>query len=146
MWHGASWNFIIWGLYYVIFQIFERIGGKKLLEKLPTALQHLYALLVIVIGWVFFRAETLAQAIQYIIAMFTINQQSWIDCYAMLNKQYIFCLFLGLLFSIPVVQKLKEKFSGRLEFLYDIILIICFIIAISYMVGSGFSPFLYFRF
>lgn len=68
MWHGASWNFVVWGLYHGVFQIFERLGLKDFLKK-HRVFSHVYCLLVVMIGWVFFRAETLLDAIRYIFRM-----------------------------------------------------------------------------
>ena len=141
VWHGASWNFIIWGLYYAVFLILERLFLEKLLQKLPLLVQHTYSLLVIIIGWVFFRAEDLSSAIEYIKNMFVINDNSIRDMISVMNGRYIFCLVMGIIFSIPWMKKLDTS-----RFVYDVILILVFILAICYMVGSGFSPFLYFRF
>lgn len=146
LWHGASWNFIVWGLYYVMFLIFERAGGHAFLEKLPRLLQHVYALFVIVIGWVFFRAEGLKNALHYLMSMFSFNDHSWIDLYILLDKQMIFCFVIGAVLSLPVGKMLDDRLRGRAGIFYDILLMLVFIIAISYMLGSGFSPFLYFRF
>ena len=147
LWHGASWNFIIWGLYYVLFLIFERAGGgTAILDRLPRLLQHLYALIVIIIGWVFFRADGLRNALHYLVSMVTFNDRAWIDLYIHLDGQAIFCLMIGAAFSLPVGRLLADKLCGKAAVLYDLLLLLGFIIAISYMLGSGFSPFLYFRF
>ena len=146
LWHGASWNFIIWGLYYVLFRIFEGAGGGHILDRLPRLLQHLYALIVIIIGWVFFRADGLRNALHYLVSMVTFNDRAWIDLYIRLDGQAIFCLMIGAAFSLPVGRLLADKLCGKSAVLYDLLLLLGFIIAISYMLGSGFSPFLYFRF
>ena len=79
IWYGASWNFIIWGIYHGIFEIIERLGLEKILKKLPKCIQHMYAMVVVVIGWVFFRANNLSHALAYIRNMFTINENAWKD-------------------------------------------------------------------
>ena len=56
-WHGANWNFIIWGLYFAIFLIFEKLWGLKILEKTPKVFRHIYAIVIILIGWIIFRVE-----------------------------------------------------------------------------------------
>lgn len=145
-WHGASWNFIVWGLYYVIFLIIERTWLGTRLEKLPVVLRHLYALFVIIIGWVFFRANDLTSALVYIKNMFVWNQDSWKDLYINMNKEYAFFMATGMIFSTPLVSRIGEKIALISDVLYDIILGLIFVLAISYMLGSGFSPFLYFRF
>lgn len=69
LWHGASWDFICWGLYHAVFQVFERLGLGKLLEK-TKVLKHIYACLVVCVGWVFFRAGDMTLALQYLKRMF----------------------------------------------------------------------------
>lgn len=148
IWHGASWNFVVWGLYYVCFLIMERMNWGNILKKLPRLFQHAYAMTVIIIGWVFFRADDLGGALMYIKNMFTITNRSGIELIANLNRQYIFCLIAGVIFSMPVTSCVK-KIMGRFKvypFISGAILLFIFCVAIAYMVGSGFSPFLYFRF
>lgn len=69
LWHGAAWNFVVWGLYHGAFLVVERAGLRGVLERLPAAVGHAYALLAILIGWVFFRADTLPHAIAYLQGM-----------------------------------------------------------------------------
>ena len=151
LWHGASWNFIIWGLYYAAFLIAERLFLGKYLEKAPNAIEHAYALVVVVIGWIFFKAPGASSALHYIANLFRIDGSSWADLVSNLNRQYIFCLIVGVIFSIPFGKKIFESCIRDDIALYRRIIsvfsvFVVFIIAISYMVGSGFSPFLYFRF
>lgn len=147
LWHGASFNFIIWGLFYVLFLIIERSGFGKILEMLPKLIQHIYALLVIMIGWVFFRADGINNAISYIKGMFIPYGKDIVNFNVIINWQYIFCIVLGIFFSIPhigIVKKIRYVKCGK--FLEDLSVIIVFIFAICYMIGSGYSPFLYFKF
>ena len=141
-WHGASWNFIVWGLYYAVFLVLERLFLSKWLGKLPSLFQHFYAIFIIIIGWVFFRANDLPAALTFLKSMFVFNGSSIAQLLTFINKKYLLCLFVGALLSIPWLKKLNERF----RILFDIFLIILFILAIAYMLGSGFSPFLYFRF
>lgn len=146
LWHGASWNFIVWGLYYVLFLIFERMGGHAILDRLPRFLQHIYSLLIIIVGWVFFRAQDLESALHYLVSMFTASDGAWTDLYIHLNPQLVFCLVAATIFSLPLGRVLVQRLRGNTQIIYDGFLVIVFLIAISYMLGSGFSPFLYFRF
>lgn len=146
LWHGASWNFIVWGLYYVLFLIFERMGGHAILDRLPRFLQHIYSLLIIIVGWVFFRAQDLESALHYLVSMFTASDGAWTDLYIHLNPQLVFCLVAATIFSLPVGRVLVQRLRRNTQIIYDGFLVIVFLIAISYMLGSGFSPFLYFRF
>lgn len=143
-WHGASWNFIVWGLYYVVFLIIERLGFEKRLESMPQIIQHIYALLVIMIGWVFFRADGLRAAVVYIKSMFVWNENAWKDLYVLMDRQSVFVLIIGIILATPICKKIKYlKENGILK---NLLLFCVFLVAISYMLGSGFSPFLYFRF
>src|SRR5262249_43404438 len=70
LWHGASWTFLVWGLYHGLFLVLERAGLGGLLERLPRPLRHAYALRAVLVGWVFFRAATLSEAVVFLRAMF----------------------------------------------------------------------------
>ena len=147
LWHGAGCNFIVWGLYYVVFLIVERLGFGAVLKKAPRPLRHAYAVAVIMIGWIFFRADTLGDAMRYIAAMFTPSGRDAVHFNFVMNGQYWFCLVVGIFFSIPhpkLQDCLGRSSTGLLMKVIAVILV--FIVAISYMIGSGFSPFLYFRF
>ena len=148
LWHGASFNFLAWGLYYGVFLILERIGLGKRLEKAPGWIGHLYTLLIVMIGWVFFRAEDLPGAVAYLRQMFTPagNDLAWMN-YVM-DLQYWFCLGTGILFATPFFRKLlRPDHPSRISrTLYPACVILLFVLAVCYMAGSGYSPFLYFRF
>ncbi len=147
LWHGASWNFIVWGLFYVLFLIIERLGFKNILIKLPRVIRHIYALFVILIGWVFFRADTLMDALIYIKGMFTISGQDVAYFNYDMNGQYWFCIIVGIILVIPYknISKMIEE-KKQFSMVSDFIIIAVFIVAICYLIGSGYSPFLYFRF
>ena len=144
---AREYNFIVWGIFYVVFLIMERMGLEKILEKSPDVVRHIYTILVIMIGWVFFRADTLSNAIEYINGMFSLSGNDVANFNYVMNLKYWFCIIIGIYFSFPHV-KLK-KLIGRYQIsqtLYVAGICIIFFIAICYMVGSGYSPFLYFRF
>ena len=73
LWHGSSWNFIFWGIFHGVFLIIERLGLKKVLEKTPKILQHLYTMIIVIIGWVFFRADNFIFALKYLKILFIPN-------------------------------------------------------------------------
>lgn len=143
LWHGASWNFVVWGIWYAIFLIFERFAKRRYRAvKFPSAIQHIYAILVIVTGWVFFRAETCRAAFTYIGAMFSFRfDDTPITC---ISLECFVMLMTGMILSIPVYQIVFGNKYMRL--FQDVFVTGCFIVGILYMVGNGFSPFLYFRF
>ena len=145
LWHGASWNFIVWGLFYVVFLVIERMGFKKILTKVPKAIQHIYALAVIVFGWIFFRAESLSAAFIYMKNMFLVNSKTYIDIVTVFNSKLIICILMGILFSSSFASWIKEQLSQKI-WLYNICVTVCFLIAIMYMWGNDFSTFLYAQF
>lgn len=148
LWHGASFNFIAWGLFYGFFLVIERIGFGRILTKIPAVFQHLYTLLVILVGWVFFRADNMSSALEYLRCMFTWDIKDVTSFHYVMNSKYWFCIAAGILFSMPIVRKwvrTSPKTVGA-KTIYAICTIILFVLAIVYMVGSGHSPFLYFRF
>lgn len=147
LWHGASFNFIVWGLFYVVFLIMERLGWNNVLKRLPRIVRHVYTIFIIIIGWVFFRADTLASAILYIKGMFRTAGRDAVNFAYIMNRQLWFFLIIGILFSIPhpKIERFFEQ-SATAKFTREMLVTVVFIIAICYMVGSGYSPFLYFRF
>ena len=145
-WHGASWNFIVWGIYYAIFLILERKFLGRVLEKLPFFLQHIYTIIVIVFGWIFFRAEGLRHAIKYIKHIFMIKQSMWADFIYIVDRKAVFFTIIGILLSLLPVIKFKDSKKSLVRGGYIVIQFIVFIISISFLLGTGFSPFLYFRF
>ena len=90
LWHGAAWNFVFWGVFHGCFLILERVGLGKALDRCPKVIRHLYTMLVVIIGWVFFRAENLAAAGNYIAGMFRPGAQDliWLN-YVMERKQIL---------------------------------------------------------
>jgi len=163
LWHGASWTFVVWGLYHGFFLVLERIApGRKLLRFLPTALKHLYVLLVVMVGWVFFRSETIGYAVDYLQAMINpttpplFNSQIFIN----INSEFYLALVIGIICSAPVYPAL-EKMAARLEALrspgaratnlvYSGGVLLCFtfifLYSIASLMGGAYNPFLYFRF
>ena len=145
-WHGASWNFVFWGIYYFTFLVLERSFLGKILEKIPKVLQHLYAIIVILVGWVFFRESSLTNALTYIHNMFTSTDTMWIDFLYIIDRKLIFCTLAGLFVSTPIVPTIKQCMGNKATKLYGGLTIILFVLSISFLLGAGFSPFLYFRF
>lgn len=144
IWHGASWNFVFWGIYYGAFLVIERMFLGKILEKMPAVITHLYTLVVVYFGWIFFRAESLTAAMEYIQGMFVTNSAEWTKVAFYLTGETILVLILGTIFSVPLYGWIEKKL--KYNWIYDILNGSIFILAIIYMVGNGFSPFLYFRF
>lgn len=148
-WHGASWNFILWGVYFGIILILEKLFILKLLEKLPKILRHLYSIVLILVGWAIFAFEDLSKVINYIKAMFTNNIIYNSEALYYFNN-YIFIIVIGIICSIPLWKKLKEKIDSKnskaLEFVTSLGYVAILILSTASLVTDSFNPFLYFRF
>ena len=147
-WHGASFNFLFWGLFHGAFLILERVGFGKILDKLPAWLRCLYTMLIVLMGWVLFRAENMTQALAYFTGMFTPGANDLAVLNYAMDGQTWFCLIAGLLLSTPLLRKLSglRVFRKSARIARPVCLLLIFGFAICCMVGSGYSPFLYFRF
>ena len=153
-WHGASWTFIMWGLYFGLLIAIEKAFLEKILSKLWKPISHIYLLFAVSLGWVLFRAESLSYAIKYIMVMLNINSSVLVDNASMAylnDKGYL--IIIGIILSTPLLkilsQKIKNKKIMENIFVYSIqgicITIILFIITVQ-LVNSTYNPFLYFRF
>lgn len=146
LWHGASWNFILWGIYYGILLLIEKFFLKKYLDKLPGLITHLYTLLIIVIGWVIFNNENISSIIDILKSMFMFNglgDIEYLRFIQVLDIKYILALIFGIIFAYPIKDKINIEKYGYLK---DIALILLFILSIISILNSTYSPFIYFRF
>ena len=150
LWHGASWNFIIWGLYHGFFSVLERIGLDKLLKK-SKIFAHIYTMLVVIVGWVFFRITDLSQAMMYVKRML----MPWLytaSNYAVRELVDVRVMVLAIIavFGSGVIQQLFENSkiaarykNSKLEIVYCAVLaVVCF----SLLASNSYNPFIYFRF
>ena len=148
LWHGASWNFIIWGLFHGFFLLVERLGFDKVLTKVYRPIAHIYTLLIILILWVFFRAETLPQAFDYIKIMFsyTTSKADFLSYY--LTTEVSIAFVLAILASFPIYQFVINNAPKNRFFLFSkiLFLVLIFVISIMYIAVDTYNPFIYFRF
>ena len=140
-WHGASYNFILWGLYFFILISIEKAGLLKVLEK-NKIISHIYAVFFIIIGWAIFAVVDLGQLKIILQKMFTINIDNQWMYYI---KNYGITFIVAIIFSTPLIKNLYNKFI-KSDILNTIILITIFLICVAYLVDSTYNPFLYFRF
>jgi alginate O-acetyltransferase complex protein AlgI len=165
LWHGAAWRFIVWGLYHGAFLMLERFGLGRVLARAPRPARHLYAVLVVMVGWVFFRADDLPQALHYLAQMVRPEGFGAPDAAlsVLLNAQSIGALILGSFFAAPLLPGLmawlrtpraeppRPDLPARLETrsvhaLPIPMLALGFVLSVAILVGSTLNPFLYFRF
>lgn len=156
-WHGASWTFMAWGFYFGVLIVMERLWLLKWLEKLPRLLQHLYLLIIVMVGWVFFRADNFSYSLEYVRTMFGLTGTPVIDGVTrMYLNDYWFMIFISVICSIPVAKILKNRlqdFSFYRKALMPVASIMMPFVYLSLMVFSmillvnqTFNPFIYFRF
>lgn len=151
IWHGASLNFIVWGLYYGLLLLAERFIWKDKLSRLPKFIQHIYTLFLVLIGWVFFMSPSLGSAFKTIFAMFGLGVKGIWDNQALFSlRQNLILIVLASLFSMPIFDVLQKRFVYILK-QKSIILSVCFwfilfLISIALIVGNTFQSFLYFAF
>lgn len=156
LWHGAAWNFILWGLYYGIILIIEKFVLGKIIEKLPKIFQHIYTMIIVIIGWLIFRSESIYYIKEYWLVLFGFGSNELMNPKAKYYLvEYKNAFIIALLASTPiypvVTQKLNKISLPWLNaFINNIIkpifLISLFIMCIIYLVNSTFNPFIYFRF
>lgn len=141
LWHGASWNFIIWGLYFFIILVIEKYITNDF--PIPIIIRRIVTLFLIIIGWVIFAFDDIGTMILYLKSMFINN--SIIDSnFIFFIKNYFVFIIFGILFSTPIVKKFKNYRFNRI--LCGIIYLILFIYTVSCLVADTYNPFLYFRF
>lgn len=150
IWHGASWNFLLWGLYFACFLIMEKLWLKKALEKLPSFLRHIYVLLVVGIGWVLFRADNMTAAVGFIRDMFSFTLMGTHErelAELLAGGKFLLQFVISILFCTPLFTKLHRKLEERkLGAVSDAAVLLLFVLAVCEMMASGYNPFIYFRF
>lgn len=154
LWHGASWNFIAWGTYYGLLLILEKFVLHKLLPKVPKWLRHISTLLIVVVGWVFFRATTLADGVAYLGVMFggaSFNAASTVYYLLQFAPEFI-CAIIGIFPLKNLLTALLDKHSEKKgvfvlrAVLPKVFAVVVFILSYTALVSGSFNPFIYFQF
>ena len=148
LWHGASWNFVVWGLYFGVLLIIEKFVLKKVLDKMPSFIRHLYTLFFVIISWVIFACPTLEDGLNYISIMFNFNNEIISTESIYLISTHFVLFIIAIIGCTPIFKKIKEKLKNNKIFMIIeiIICLVLFFISLSFLVGSTYNPFLYFRF
>lgn len=153
IWHGASWNYVIWGCYYGILLLVEKLALGKVLKKLPGFLQNLYTMFFVVIGWIIFKCEDMAYGLSYLKAMFGGFGQGFLNdqtIYLFYNYAVLFVLAAFGSTMLPkkganvVLGNGKQTWAENV--LHMIFYVVIFVISVAYLVDATYNPFLYFRF
>ncbi len=157
LWHGASWNFIVWGLFYGVLIILEKLFLDKWLKKLPAFISHAWLLLVVIIGWVFFYFTKLEDAVRYLGIMFGAGGNGFLSLEdKILITNNILFLAVAILACTPLFSKLWERVRKRAESWkhgewipalgHPMVNLIMLVLSTAFLVGKSYNPFLYFRF
>ncbi len=145
-WHGASFNFIIWGLYYAVLLILEKeIFGKRL-KNLPKLLQICYTLLFVMIGWVFFATNDFGDAFRYLSTMFGFSGNLIDSAARYAFSSYRRMLLICLIAMLPFGKKIGTKLFRKNPLWVLVPAILLFFLCLTYLAGASYNPFLYFRF
>ena len=149
LWHGAAWNFIIWGLYFGILLIIEKLFLGKYLEKLPKILSRIYVLLLVMISFIIFNGEGINQIMQNIgglVGMGNIPIISQESLYYF--KSYFVVIIIGTIGATPILKNIANinKAQKIMNILEPVFLLLILLVSTSYIVDGSFNPFLYFRF
>ena len=151
IWHGAAWTFILWGLWHGFFILIERaIRNKEWYINVPRTIKYIVTMLIVILGWVLFRADNLEQAIGFIKTMFGFSKAIDItfEYSYFINKKLVFWIVISILGAVPFANNNLKKYkkSKNFEVLSTIIISLLFIISIIFVVNSTYSPFIYFQF
>ena len=149
-WHGAGWNFVMWGLYYFVILFIEKLFLLKALDKLPKFFRHVYALLLIIIGWVIFASDDVSVLLPFLGSMFGANGAvGGMDVYTLLTKAVL--LIICCIASTELPKKLFLSATGAMNekaafTLKSVLTIALLALSMILLIGDSYNPFLYFRF
>ena len=153
LWHGASWNFVVWGAYHGFFLIIERLFLLSIIKKIPSIISILYNFVIVAFGWLLFRSASLDEAIKYLNSLIynDLLPEQLVEIFSM---KFYFIFVLAIIFSFvgvflekqlnEVNQKLKMKSS--VMYLSHVSMLLLSILCLAELFSSGFNPFIYFRF
>lgn len=157
LWHGASWNFVLWGLYYFVLILMEKLFLKSIFERLPSMISRFYLWIVVLVGWVFFYHTDLSQAVRFLGIMFGAGNaplsSAEVGIHFWNNAVFLIIALIGCTPTIKsIYQRIKDGIKGSTGFkIIDgfgrpAVNIAILILSIIFLVGQSYNPFLYFRF
>lgn len=152
LWHGASWNFVLWGVYYGVLLIAEKLFLLKILDKLPKAVSHVYTLVLVVVGWAFFCYPDMVYASDFVRALAGQAGKGWVDrqgMYVILTNLAVFVIAAVASTSLPA--RIGKRLAGgentlKTGAVSGLFVLVCLFLSVAFLVSDSFNPFLYFRF
>ena len=153
IWHGAAYNFILWGLFIGVFLVIEKLWLSKYISKLPKVLRNIYVLFIIMISFIMFNAGSINEAFFNIKGLFGLNKEVFINNYTIYYlKSYLIVLIIAIFGATPlfknIIEKLKKSkcLNKIINILEPIFLVILLLLVTAYLIDNSYNPFLYFRF
>ena len=151
LWHGSSWNFIIWGIYHGFWMTIERlIRNCKLYKNIPNIIKNISTYIIVIIGWVFFASNGIKAAIRYLKYMFGLSSLDFIqfEFSYFFDKYTIFFLIISIICALPIKNLIKKKINNEvvIEIISSIFALIILILSILYIVNNSYKPFIYAQF
>lgn len=149
LWHGAGWNFVLWGLYFGILLVAEKFLFKKVIKKTPSVIRHIYVIVAVIISFVIFNADSFGMIKNDLGALFGTSGLPFISAETVYYlKSYTVVFAVALFGATPLCKKLCEKIEGKkgVGILTAITVCVILIVSTAYLVDGSFNPFLYFRF
>jgi alginate O-acetyltransferase complex protein AlgI len=160
LWHGASWNFVVWGCLHGMYLVNERLGFEKVIARLWRPLRHAYTLALVLIGWVFFRADSPTTACHYLASMFGVIHvpDAYTSALDYLDHEKILTLAIAVIFATPLSQLITRTLTdlerrrphfairGGIASLHFGLLAMLFLLSASHLAAGTYNPFIYFRF
>ncbi|MEX1308528.1 MAG: MBOAT family O-acyltransferase [Eubacteriales bacterium] len=144
LWHGASWNFVLWGTYYGLLLLIEKYILSKVLDKAPAFLRHAYTMIIVLVGWTIFKLEDMSTLGLYLKKMFLIDYQVFASqgIWPILKNNMVI-MVLAILLSTPIVAKVKTKVNPNIM---SVVYILMLLVSVAVLSNASYNPFLYFRF
>ena len=148
IWHGASWNFLLWGLYFGVLLMLEKLFLKRWIDRWPACFQHAYTLLLVAVSWAIFALEDFGQLGAYLAVMFGLAGRSLTDgAFFYYLRSYLPVLVLACLASTPLARRLWHRAPARaVQAALPVLLLAGLLLSTAYLVDATYNPFLYFRF
>lgn len=153
LWHGASWNFVLWGLLFGVMLILEKFVLNKFLEKMPNFIKRIYTLFIVMISFVIFQCTDISQIGQIIKGLFGLTNEAFVNTATIYYlKGYLVVLLLGILGATPLLKNWIEKcrtnakLNQIINILQPVYMVLLLAIVTIFLVDNSYNPFLYFRF
>ena len=155
IWHGAGWNFLLWGLWFALWLILEKLFLKKILETLPGIVGNIFTMFLVIIGWVFFAIESGNGAVNYLQVMFGMGEAGLVNNASLFDgMENLVIIMIGAIGSTPILSSMAKRLEASTggygiavyRILDKLIPAVLLIASIAYIVDATYNPFLYFRF